>query len=111
MIFTESLKKNQDFRIVFNKGKSRANKHFVMYVLKNDTDKNYLGISVSKKVGNSVIRHKIKRLLKESYRLHENLFNSGLNIVIIARKGSEELDYYQVEKSLMHLMKLHNICK
>lgn len=111
MIFTESLKKNQDFRIVFNKGKSRANKHFVMYVLKNDTDKNYLGISVSKKVGNSVIRHRIKRLLKESYRLHENLFNSGLNIVIIARKGSEELDYYQVEKSLMHLMKLHNICK
>lgn len=111
MIFTESLKKNQDFRIVFNKGKSRANKHFVMYVLKNNTDKNYLGISVSKKVGNSVIRHKIKRLLKESYRLHENLFNSGLNIVIIARKGSEELDYYQVEKSLMHLMKLHNICK
>ena len=109
MIFTESIKKNSDFQLVFKKGKSKANKYFVMYVLKNETDKNFLGISVSKKVGNSVIRHKVKRLLKESYRLHEDMFNSGLNIVIIARKGSDELDFYQTEKSLMHLMKLHKI--
>lgn len=109
MIFTESLKKNSDFQLVFKNGKSKANKYFVMYVLKNETDKNLIGISVSKKVGNSVVRHRIKRLLKESYRLHENMFNSGLNIVIIARKGSDELDFHQVEKSLMHLMKLHKI--
>ena len=111
MLFTESLKKNSDFQTVFKKGKSKANKYFVMYVLKNGLDKNLLGISVSKKVGNSVIRHRIKRLLKESYRLHEDMFNSGLNIVIVARKGSDELDFHQTEKSLMHLMKLHNIYK
>lgn len=109
MVFTESLKKNSDFQLVFKKGKSKANKYFVMYVLKNETDKNFIGISVSKKVGNSVVRHRIKRLLKESYRLHENMFNSGLNIVIIARKGSDELDFHQIESSLMHLMKLHKI--
>ena len=109
MIFTESLKKNSDFQLVFKNGKSKANKYFIMYVLKNDSDKNSLGISVSKKVGNSVIRHRIKRLVKESYRLHEDLFNSGLNIVVIARKGADELDFYQTEKSLMHLMKLHKI--
>ena len=111
MLFTESLKKNSEFQTVFKKGKSKANKYFVMYVLKNGLDKNLLGISVSKKVGNSVIRHRIKRLLKESYRLHEDMFNSGLNIVIVARKGSDELDFHQTEKSLMHLMKLHNIYK
>ena len=109
MNFTESLKKNSDFQLVFKNGKSKSNKHFVMYVLKNGVNNNYLGISVSKKVGNSVVRHRVKRLLKESYRLHEDLFNSGLNIVVIARKGSDELDYYQTEKSLMHLMRLHKV--
>ena len=109
MNFTESLKKNSDFQLVFKKGKSKANKHFIMYILKNDTNKNFLGVSVSKKVGNSVVRHRVKRLLKESYRLHEDLFNSGLNIVVIARKGSDELDFHQTEQSLLHLMKLHKI--
>lgn len=111
MIFTESLKKNSDFQLVFKNGKSKANRYFVMYVLKNGSDKNFIGISVSKKVGNSVVRHRVKRLLKESYRLHEEMFNSGLNIVIIARTGADELDYHSTEKSLMHLMKLHKLIK
>ena len=109
MKFTESLKKNSDFQLVFKNGKSKANRNFIMYILKNGSDKNFLGISVSKKVGNSVIRHRIKRLLKESYRLHENMFNSGLNIVIIARKGADELDYHQTSRSLLNLMKLHKL--
>ena len=109
MKFTESLKKNSDFQLVFKNGKSKANRNFIMYILKNGSDKNFLGISVSKKVGNSVIRHRIKRLLKESYRIHENMFNSGLNIVIIARKGADELDYHQTSRSLLHLMKLHKV--
>ena len=109
MIFTESIKKNSDFQLVYKNGKSKANKYFIMYILKNDSDRSFLGISVSKKVGNSVVRHRIKRLLKESYRLHENLFNSGLSIVIIARKGADELDFHQTEKSLLHLMKLHKV--
>ena len=66
MKFTESLKKNSDFQLVFKNGKSKANRNFIMYILKNGSDKNFLGISVSKKVGNSVIRHRIKRLLKEN---------------------------------------------
>ena len=109
MIFTESIKKNSDFQLVFKNGKSKANRYFIMYILKNESEKNFIGISVSKKVGNSVVRHRIKRLVKESYRLHENLFNSGLNIVVIARKGADELDYHQTEKSLMHLFKLHKV--
>lgn len=109
MKFTQSLKKNQDFQIVFKEGKSRANKYFVMYVRKNDKDISRLGISVSKKVGNSVVRHRVKRLVKESYRLHENMFNSGLDIVVIARKGADELDYKGTEGSILHLFKLHKI--
>ena len=107
MIFTESLKSNQDFGIVYKSGKSYANKYLVIYTLKNNSDKNRLGISVSKKVGNSVIRHRLKRLIKESYRLHEKMFNSGLDIVVIARKGSDACDYAGIERALLHLMKLN----
>ena len=71
MKFSESLKKNKDFQIVYRKGKSVANSYLVMYILPNNTDRNRLGISVSKKVGNSVVRHRLTRLIRESYRLSE----------------------------------------
>ena len=89
MKFSESLKKNMDFQNVYNNGKSYANKYLVMYVLENHLEKNRIGISVSKKVGNSVIRHHITRLIRESYRLQEDVFNSGLDIVIIARAAAK----------------------
>ena len=107
MIFTDSLKSNQDFGNVYKSGRSYANKYLVIYTLKNGSDINRLGISVSKKVGNSVIRHRLKRLIKESYRLHEKVFNSGLDIVVIARKGSDACDYAGIESALLHLMKLN----
>ena len=88
MQFSESLKKNEQFRFVYKNGRSYANKYFIMYVKENGLDKNRIGISVSKKVGNSVVRHRITRLVRESYRLHESVFNSGLDMVIIARPGA-----------------------
>lgn len=109
MHFSESLKKNRDFQIVYRRGKSYANRLLVMYVLKNGSQKNRYGISVSKKVGNSVVRHHVTRLLRESYRLHEEMFNSGLDIVVIARAGAKEATYRQIEKALLHLGNLHNI--
>ena len=74
-----------------DKGKSYANRYLVMYVLENHTDRNRLGISVSKKVGNSVIRHHVTRLIRESYRLQEDMFNSGLDIVVIARSTARDI--------------------
>ena len=68
MKFSESLKKSKDFQNVYNKGNSYANRLLVMYVLENHTDKNRLGISVSKKVGNSVIRHHLTRLIRSEER-------------------------------------------
>ena len=109
MIFTYPLKKNSEFSVVYSRGRSKANKYFIMYALKNDSDINRLGISVSKKVGNSVVRHRIKRLIKESYRLHEEMFNSGLDIVVIARSGAADLGFKNVESALLHLLKLHKI--
>ena len=95
MHFSESLKKNRDFRTVYRDGKSYANRLLVMYTLKNDSDRNRLGISVSKKVGNSVVRHHITRLVRESYRLHEEMFHSGWDIVVIARAGAKNASYHE----------------
>ena len=111
MIFSDSLKKNRDFQIVYKKGKSFANKYLVMYVSENHQDQNLLGISVSKKVGNSVVRHRVKRLVKESYRLHEGVFNSGLDIVVIARQSAAAVGFFEVESALLHLAKLHEMIK
>jgi len=109
MKFSDSLKKNKDFQNVYRKGKSYANRYFIMYVLKNETEQNRLGISVSKKVGNSVIRHHLTRLVREAYRLHEDMFNSGLDIVVIARSTAKDITYHQAESALLHLGGLHNI--
>ena len=111
MKFSESLKKSKDFQNVYNKGNSYANRLLVMYVLENHTDKNRLGISVSKKVGNSVIRHHLTRLIRESYRLHEDMFNSGLDIVVIARVTAKDIGYHQIESSLLHLGGLQKIIR
>ena len=111
MQFSDSLRKNRDFQIVFKTGKSYANKILVMYVKENGTEKNRLGISVSKKVGNSVVRHRVKRLIKESYRLREKVFNSGLDIVIIARNSAADASYQEVESALLHLSKLHQLIR
>ncbi len=109
MKFSESLKKNRDFQNVYNNGKSYANKYLVMYILENNLNKNRIGISVSKKVGNSVIRHHITRLVRESYRLQEDVFNSSLDIVVIARGTAREVGYKEIESALLHLGGLHGI--
>ena len=109
MKFSESLKKNKDFQVIYRRGKSYGNRYLVMYLLKNDLGKNRVGISVSKKVGNSIVRHHLTRLIRESYRLHEEMFQCGYDIVIIARVAAKDKTYHEIESALIHLGKLHNI--
>ncbi|MDF2544021.1 MAG: hypothetical protein K0S47_3739 [Herbinix sp.] len=106
---TESIKKNNDFQIVYRNGKSYANKYLIMYVKRNETEKNRLGISVSKKVGNSVVRHRVTRLIRESYRLSENKFQRGLDLIVVARASAKGKDYKEIESALFHLSGLHKI--
>ena len=109
MIFSESLKKNRDFQTVYKYGKSAANRYLIMYIYPNQTERNRLGISVSKKVGNSVVRHHVTRLLRESYRLHEEMFHSGWDIVVIVRVSAKNEGYHKLKSSLLHLSNLHGI--
>ncbi len=105
MFFSESLKKNDDFRNVYRKGRSVADERIVLYVLKNGTDRNRLGISVSKKVGNSVVRHRFARLVREAYRLHENMFTGGVDMVVVARACAGDITYKETCASLLSLAK------
>ena len=99
---SEALKKNQDFQKVYRNGTSKGNRYLVMYVLKNQYMKNRLGISVSKKVGNSVVRHRLTRLIRESYRLNEAEFENSLDIVVVARPQAKDRTYQEIESALMH---------
>ena len=110
MVFSQSLKKNEDFRKVYENGVSLADSFLVMYKLPNNSNENRLGISVSKKVGNS-IRHHLTRLIREAYRLHEEMFDTGLDIVIVARSRAKSSSYKTIEKSLLKLADLHQILK
>lgn len=109
MKFSESLKKSKDFRRVYDEGKSYANRTLVMYTMTNGLEKNRLGISVSKKVGNSVVRHRLTRLVRESYRLNEEKFSCGLDIVVVVRVSAKNAGYHDVESALLHLAGLHRI--
>lgn len=109
MKYSESLKKHSDFKLVYKEGKSLANKYLVMYIRDNGSEKNRLGISVSKKVGNSIVRHRLTRLIRESYRLQEERFRCGIDIVIIARNSAKGKTYHDIKSALIHLGHLHEI--
>ena len=106
---SEGLKNTNQFKIVYNNGKSYANRELVMYLRKNDSDTNRLGISVSKKVGNSVVRHRITRLIRESYRLNEARLLQGYDIVVVARANAKGKNYFDICRAFLHLAKLHRI--
>ncbi len=106
-----SIKKNSEFQKVYRGGASQANRLLVMYVVRNGEDTNRIGISVSKKVGNSIVRHHITRLLREIFRLNGDKLQTGLNIVVVARPAAKESDYKHLESAYLHLCGLHNIKK
>jgi len=111
MLYSESLKKYPEFQAVYKNGRSFANRYLVMYVKENGTKRNRIGISVSKKVGNSVVRHRMTRLVRESYRLNEEAFFEGYDIVVVVRVNAKGIGYKEVESALRHLGHLHHIIR
>ena len=104
----QSVRKNTEFQSIYRTGKSRANRFFIMYCAPSSGD-GRIGISVSKKVGNSVVRHRIKRLVKECYRLHRDEIRDGLDIIVVARQDSKDKSYREIEGAFLHLLKLQHI--
>ena len=105
----ESLKKNRDFQLVSKTGTYYVTQYLVMYARENQLGTNRIGISVSKKVGNSVVRHRLCRLVRESYRLHEDVFRRGFDIVVVARVSAKERTFREIESAFLHLGRLHHL--
>lgn len=105
------LKSNRDFRKTYDKGKSFANKYLVIFFVKNRLDNNRVGIAVTKKLGNSVVRNKIRRRIREAYRLNSYKVKQGYDIVFLSRVGAKEVGYKELESAVLHLLKLAGLIK
>jgi ribonuclease P protein component len=102
---TTSLKKNYEFRRLYNKGKSAASQCAVVYCRRNGKAENRLGLTVSAKLGGAVQRNRIRRRLKEIYRTNEDKMAPGYDVVIVARQRSRHAGYSEIETSVLSLFR------
>ncbi|WP_394237945.1 ribonuclease P protein component [Niallia oryzisoli] len=106
------VKKNEEFQEIFKKGKSVANRQFVVYTLKRPEQKHFrIGLSVSKKIGNAVTRNQIKRYVRQVFHEFDGYIHNDVDYIIIARKPTADMDFYEVQKSLTHVLKLARVLK
>lgn len=99
------LKKNYEFLKVYRSGRSVAQKYLVMYYIKNEVKCNRIGVSISKKVGKSVTRHRIRRLIMESFRLQDLKLEKGFDFVFVARKPAAKAGFREVSNDIEVLIK------
>lgn len=100
---TVPLKENHLFRRTYNRGKTAADSRLALYVRRSGRKGNRLGLTVSTKVGHAVVRNRIRRRLREIYRLHEDQFIGGCDVVAVARMRAADSDYRQLERSFLKL--------
>ena len=96
-----TLKKNSDFRRLYAKGKSAVNPYLVLYCRRNREGVNRLGYTVSVKLGHAVVRNRVRRRLREIYRLNAPRLKTGWDIVVVARARCVEAEYRQMEKAFL----------
>ena len=102
MKFSSSLKKNHIFRRLYS-SKGIANSSLFLYARPNRSGHNYIGITVSKKLGHAVVRNRTRRRIREAYRLQEGRFTPGWDIVLVARTRSVEAEFGKLTHALLSL--------
>ncbi|MBO6120073.1 MAG: ribonuclease P protein component [Lachnospiraceae bacterium] len=107
-----SIKKNSDFKKIYEEKNSFATKNIIMYISKNsDMESNRLGISVSHKVGNSVVRHTLSRRIREIFRKNVDQIEQGIDMVIVLRAGSDKVEFFKLNEDFLKLCKKHGILR
>ena len=94
-----TLKMNYEFRRVYNKGKSGVSPFLVVYARPNRGGKNRLGVTVSAKLGKAVIRNRVRRRLREIFRLSQESMKQGYDIVLVARSRAVTATYWELERA------------
>jgi ribonuclease P protein component len=100
-----TLKKNYEFAHVYKHGKYKAGKYLVIYLLNNNLSVNRIGITLSRKIGNSVKRNRIKRLIRENYNIYKDSLKTGYDIVILARNKNAEPEFNAIGKEMKYFFK------
>ena len=111
MQFSKSLKLNHVFRRLYRKGNSGANKYLVFYCRRNGSQENRIGLTVSGKLGHAVVRNRVRRRLREIYRLNESRFQPGWDIVVVARSRAVDAPYGKLEHAYLSLAKSMGILR
>lgn len=107
----QRIKKNEEFQKVFKKGKSFANRQFVVYCMRQEQPEFRIGLSVGKKVGNAVARNKVKRYIRQVFLELKHDLKQDMDYVIIARTQAASLDFHETKKSLEHVLKIAKVLK
>ena len=102
MKFSSSLKLNHIFRRLYGT-QGYANSYLVLYARRNRTGGNRVGITVSKKLGKAHIRNRVRRRFREIYRLNEEMFQPGWDIVVVARSKSIDADFQKLTGAYLQL--------
>jgi ribonuclease P protein component len=105
------LRKNEDFKKVYKYGKNYYNRNLIMYIMKNELEDTRIGFTVSKKIGNSVVRNRVKRRIKEIVRKNLKSIKEGYDIILIPKKNVSEINHKELENAIFHIFKLANVLK
>ncbi len=105
------LKKSWEFKQVYRFGQALVTRNVVLYFCTNSIEGNRLGFSISKKVGGSVERHRIKRIYREAFHHLQDMLKKGYDFVIVARKPAVKMDYFSAKEELLSLCKKGKLLK
>ncbi len=100
----ETIKEKKLFNNIIRNGKFKKNDYYVLYNIRKDEEKTNYGIAISKKVGNAVIRNKLKRQTRAIIDSHRNLFKNNHNYIIMIRKSCADTKYEVLEQALVKLL-------
>ena len=98
------LGSNRDFQKVYKEGKSIAGRYLVLHWRKNETGKVQIGFAAGKKLGSAVIRNRLKRIMREAWRLHPEKRPTGYDMILVARKSLVGKTFFEAEKGLMEVL-------
>ncbi|MBE6935081.1 MAG: ribonuclease P protein component [Ruminococcaceae bacterium] len=104
MRYTVSINQNRDFRRLYSSGKSAVNAYLAIYCRRNKTAVNRLGLTVGTKIGKAVVRNRVRRRIREAYRLREASLKTGYDIVIVARTRAAQSSYQEIDRALGALL-------
>jgi ribonuclease P protein component len=106
------LKKDKEFQLVFKQGESFANRQLVIYFLKKTEQTHFrIGLSVSKKIGNAVMRNQIKRYLRQAFLELDQQIDNTYDVIVIARVPTNKMNFLEIKKSLIHVLTKSHVLK